>query len=472
MTEGTSTAAARILVVEDEQTIAGSVTDRLRAEGFEVDLAYDGPAAVARPATRARPRGLDMMLPGFDGLEVCRRMQAERPVPVLMLTARGDETDLLVGLGVGADDYLTKPFSMRELAARVHALLRRVERADRGGRGRRPIGSVTSRSTAPSAGSGAGRGGAPDAHRVRPALHLAAEPARRAQPRRLLPEIWGWADASARAPSTATSRPCAASSAPTSSVRCTASAMRSNRRREHRRPLDPVRSIKLKLGLLGVAGGRGLLSPGSPSAGRVDPRPAPRRGPGPDPGAGARHDQAAAGYDRGGPGYGPRRLLQRVRATSRDEVGELARAFNLMAADLAAADRHRRELIANVSHELRTPAPAQHGLLENTVDGVARPDRRRCGPRWPRPSGWAGSLPSFSTCPGSTRGRTAPSRGSRWNRSFDGGDRRGAGCVQPARVHARMEPAGRDRAGDRERLSKSCSTCSTTRPVTHPPAVR
>ena len=69
------------------------------------------------------------MLPGFDGLEVCRRIQAERPVPVLMLTARDDETDMLVGLGVGADDYLTKPFRMRELVARVAALLRRVERA-------------------------------------------------------------------------------------------------------------------------------------------------------------------------------------------------------------------------------------------------------------------------------------------------------------------------------------------------------
>ncbi|MGH3657803.1 MAG: response regulator transcription factor, partial [Micromonosporaceae bacterium] len=72
---------------------------------------------------------LDLMLPGIDGLEVCRRLQAERPVPVLMLTARDDETDVLVGLGVGADDYLTKPFSMRELVARVRALLRRVERA-------------------------------------------------------------------------------------------------------------------------------------------------------------------------------------------------------------------------------------------------------------------------------------------------------------------------------------------------------
>ena len=93
------------------------------------------------------------MLPGFDGLEVCRRIQAERPVPVLMLTARDDETDLLVGLAVGADDYMTKPFSMRELAARVHALLRRVAE-----RARRPAGrphaacSATWRSTRPSAG--------------------------------------------------------------------------------------------------------------------------------------------------------------------------------------------------------------------------------------------------------------------------------------------------------------------------------
>jgi DNA-binding response OmpR family regulator len=73
---------------------------------------------------------LDVMLPGFDGLEVCRRVQAERPVAVLMLTARDDETDLLVGLAVGADDYLTKPFSPRELAARVHALLRRIGRSN------------------------------------------------------------------------------------------------------------------------------------------------------------------------------------------------------------------------------------------------------------------------------------------------------------------------------------------------------
>ncbi|WP_216910592.1 response regulator transcription factor [Nocardia noduli] len=127
--------ARRILVVDDEVTIAESVAARLRAEGFTVEMAHDGPGAVA--AVRANEPDLvvlDVMLPGFDGLEVCRRIQAGRAIPVLMLTARIDETDQLVGLGVGADDYLTKPFSMRVLAARVHALLRRVDRAaDRDG---------------------------------------------------------------------------------------------------------------------------------------------------------------------------------------------------------------------------------------------------------------------------------------------------------------------------------------------------
>ena len=120
----------RILVVEDEPTIAQAVAARLVADGFEVRVVADGPAAVDRfRADRPDLVVLDLMLPGLDGLEVCRRIQAERPVPVLMLTARDDETDLLVGLAVGADDYLTKPFSMRELTARVRTLLRRVEHA-------------------------------------------------------------------------------------------------------------------------------------------------------------------------------------------------------------------------------------------------------------------------------------------------------------------------------------------------------
>ncbi|HET6291673.1 MAG TPA: response regulator transcription factor [Amycolatopsis sp.] len=121
-----------MLVVEDDVTIAESIAARLRAEGFAVDLAHDGPSGVGTDAEREPDLVvLDVMLPGFDGLEVCRRIQARRPVPVLMLTARSDETDMLIGLGVGADDYLTKPFSMRVLSARVHALLRRVERSAR-----------------------------------------------------------------------------------------------------------------------------------------------------------------------------------------------------------------------------------------------------------------------------------------------------------------------------------------------------
>jgi DNA-binding response OmpR family regulator len=120
----------RILVVDDEPTILSAVATRLRAEAFEVETAVDGPSAVATAAaTQPDLVVLDVMLPGFDGLEVCRRIQAQLSVPVLMLTARTDETDMLVGLGIGADDYLTKPFSMRELVARVRVLLRRVDRA-------------------------------------------------------------------------------------------------------------------------------------------------------------------------------------------------------------------------------------------------------------------------------------------------------------------------------------------------------
>jgi DNA-binding response OmpR family regulator len=119
-----------IAVVEDEVTIAQAVAARLKKEGHVVEIASDGPGGVEL-CRRLKPDlvVLDVMLPGFDGLEVCRRIQQDRPVPVLMLTARDTETDLLVGLGIGADDYMTKPFSMRELIARVQAILRRVERS-------------------------------------------------------------------------------------------------------------------------------------------------------------------------------------------------------------------------------------------------------------------------------------------------------------------------------------------------------
>ncbi|HEV2756774.1 MAG TPA: response regulator, partial [Actinomycetota bacterium] len=124
-----------ILVIEDEQAIASAVAARLEKEGFDVLVAGDGVSGIETFRTGDPDLVvLDLMLPGMDGLEVCRRIQAERYVPVLMLTARNDETDILVGLGVGADDYVTKPFSPRELAARVKAVLRRAEPAESTGR--------------------------------------------------------------------------------------------------------------------------------------------------------------------------------------------------------------------------------------------------------------------------------------------------------------------------------------------------
>lgn len=122
--------ARTILVIEDEESIAQAVAARLRSEGYIVEVAADGPAGVDACA-RLNPDlvVLDLMLPGLDGLEVCERIQARRSVPVLMLTARDSEADLVLGLTVGADDYLTKPFGSRELVARVHALFRRIDRA-------------------------------------------------------------------------------------------------------------------------------------------------------------------------------------------------------------------------------------------------------------------------------------------------------------------------------------------------------
>ncbi len=191
----------RVLVVDDELTIATSVAARLRAEGFEVHLAHDGPSAVDS-AARHQPDlvVLDVMLPGYDGLEVCRRIQAKRSVPVLMLTARDAETDLLVGLAVGADDYLTKPFSIRELAARVHALLRRVERAERAQAERTDERIVLGDLEIDQAERRVSRAGQP-AH-LTPTefdllVHLADRP-RAVQHREvLLAQVWGWADSSA-----------------------------------------------------------------------------------------------------------------------------------------------------------------------------------------------------------------------------------------------------------------------------------
>jgi two-component system, OmpR family, response regulator RegX3 len=120
--------SARVLVVEDEPAIREALAYALRREGFEVDEEVDGAAAL--DTALARPFDailLDVMLPGLSGTEVCRRLRASSAVPILMLTARDAEVDRVVGLELGADDYVTKPFSVAELVARVRALLRRRE---------------------------------------------------------------------------------------------------------------------------------------------------------------------------------------------------------------------------------------------------------------------------------------------------------------------------------------------------------
>ncbi len=121
----------KVLIVEDEPTLLETLEYNLTRQRYQVCTATDGPTAL-EVARRERPDAivLDIMLPGLDGFEVCRILRREMNVPILMLTARTDEVDKVVGLEVGADDYLTKPFSMRERMARVKALLRRV-RLDR-----------------------------------------------------------------------------------------------------------------------------------------------------------------------------------------------------------------------------------------------------------------------------------------------------------------------------------------------------
>jgi DNA-binding response OmpR family regulator len=189
----------RLLVVEDDRAIADAVVRRLRSEGYAVDAVHDGPAAVVAAGEVGYDAViLDVMLPGLDGLEVCRRIQETDPVPVLMLTARDDEADRLAGLAVGADDYVTKPFSPRELVARVAALLRRVERAAvLAARARTPddeplvVGGLVVDVASRRVGVGA-----VEVHLTRTEFDLLTALARRAgqvvERDRLLSEVWDW----------------------------------------------------------------------------------------------------------------------------------------------------------------------------------------------------------------------------------------------------------------------------------------
>ncbi len=119
--------APKILIVEDETMVADVVSRYLKRDGFEVMTASDGEAALEMAAEWSPDLVLlDLMLPKIDGLEVCRRLRAESTVPIIVVTAKGDEADRIVGLELGADDYVSKPFSPRELVARVRAVLRRT----------------------------------------------------------------------------------------------------------------------------------------------------------------------------------------------------------------------------------------------------------------------------------------------------------------------------------------------------------
>ena len=121
---------ATILVVEDEESYVEALTSALTREGFAVEVARDGIEALARfDATRPDLVLLDLMLPRLSGVEVCRQIRAKSSVPVIMVTAKSDEIDAVVGLEVGADDYVTKPYRIRELVARIRAALRRVTNA-------------------------------------------------------------------------------------------------------------------------------------------------------------------------------------------------------------------------------------------------------------------------------------------------------------------------------------------------------
>ena len=189
----------RILVVDDEPGIASICRDYLEKAGFGVTVAGTGSDALAQ-ARSGNPDlvVLDLGLPKMDGLDVTRALRQHSSVPIIMLTARVEESDKLVGLELGADDYLTKPFSLRELTARVHAVLRRMEKASRAGSDAPPpilVGDLEINRAERRV-----RRAGVEAH-LTPTefdllVHLARRP-RAVLPReRLLADIWGWADAS------------------------------------------------------------------------------------------------------------------------------------------------------------------------------------------------------------------------------------------------------------------------------------
>ncbi|WP_086055627.1 MULTISPECIES: response regulator transcription factor [Protofrankia] len=183
---------ARVLVVDDDATVAEIVDRYLRSAGFDVDRAEDGPTAL-RMVEAATPDlvVLDRMLPGLDGLEVCRRLRELAPVPVIMLSARGEEADRVAGLECGVDDYVTKPFSPREITLRVRSVLRRAGEAARPAPGVLRAGAVAVDVAARTA----SRHGAPLGLTVREfdlLAFLLRHPGRAFTRAELLEQVWGW----------------------------------------------------------------------------------------------------------------------------------------------------------------------------------------------------------------------------------------------------------------------------------------
>lgn len=201
-----TTQAPTVLIVEDEPDIATQIARRLTAEGWSTISAHDGLDG-AKQAGAHHPDlvVLDVMLPGIDGLEVCRRIQAQCAAqsrtapPIMMLTARDDETDMLIGLGVGADDYMTKPFSMRELVARLKVLLRRIERARSSSQASNEPALILGDLTIDRAARRVFRNDA-EAHLTPTEFDLlvclSTSPRTVLSRERLLADVWDWADAS------------------------------------------------------------------------------------------------------------------------------------------------------------------------------------------------------------------------------------------------------------------------------------
>jgi DNA-binding response OmpR family regulator len=192
-TDAETATPARVLVVDDDPTVSDVVRRYLERAGLTVDRASDGPAALALAAERSPDLVvLDLMLPGMSGLEVCRRLRRTSDVPVVMLTALGEESDRVVGFETGADDYVTKPFSPRELALRVQSVLRRAGRGDHAVEAG-PL--VDGELVLDLASRAAKRGAAPLGLTVREfdlLAHFLRHPNRAFTRAELLQQVWGW----------------------------------------------------------------------------------------------------------------------------------------------------------------------------------------------------------------------------------------------------------------------------------------